>query len=40
MNNRKIIEQTLLKYDEANNAILTEWREEDGLFVIEKDLIT
>jgi len=25
MNNREVIEQTLLKYDEANNALLAEW---------------
>jgi hypothetical protein len=33
MNNQEVIEQTLLKYDEANNALLAEWDKLDPNFL-------
>ena len=33
MNNQEVIEQTLLKYDEANNALLAEWYKLDPNFL-------
>ena len=33
MNNQEVIEQTLLKYDEANNSLLAEWDKLDPNFL-------
>lgn len=33
MNNREVIEQTLLNYDSANDALLAEWNKLDPIFL-------